>query len=142
MEGQERQQGGKAASDEQGTGGCWVRGWLWGSLAAPEVPGTLCPRAGSESSQGFIKAKNYPESTSVETENDGSESSVFRQLFQKWTVPNQTSGLGKTHTVGKVGECPLLILQHSLDWDGGAGCGDPHSPAGCGSALCPSPQPR
>ncbi|XP_064021336.1 villin-1 [Pogoniulus pusillus] len=51
---------------------------------------------------GFIKAKNYPESTSVETENDGSESSVFRQLFQKWTVPNQTTGLGKTHTVGKV----------------------------------------
>ncbi|KAM6398335.1 villin-1 [Pluvialis apricaria] len=51
---------------------------------------------------GFIKAKNYPASTSVETENDGSESTVFRQLFQKWTVPNQTSGLGKTHTVGKV----------------------------------------
>ncbi|XP_048808688.1 villin-1 isoform X1 [Lagopus muta] len=51
---------------------------------------------------GFIKAKNYPSSTSVETENDGSESALFRQLFQKWTVPNQTSGLGKTHTVGKV----------------------------------------
>ncbi|NXL14640.1 VILI protein, partial [Setophaga kirtlandii] len=51
---------------------------------------------------GFIKAKNYPNSTSVETENDGSESTVFRQLFQKWTVPNQSSGLGKTHTVGKV----------------------------------------
>ncbi|NXF15092.1 VILI protein, partial [Rhodinocichla rosea] len=51
---------------------------------------------------GFIKAKNYPDSTSVETENDGSESAVFRQLFQKWTVPNQSSGLGKTHTVGKV----------------------------------------
>ncbi|KAM6421123.1 villin-1 isoform 2-T2 [Rhynochetos jubatus] len=51
---------------------------------------------------GFIKAKNYPTSTSVETENDGSESTVFRQLFQKWTVPNQSSGLGKTHTVGKV----------------------------------------
>uniref|UniRef100_A0A8C0VXV2 Villin 1 n=1 Tax=Cyanistes caeruleus TaxID=156563 RepID=A0A8C0VXV2_CYACU len=51
---------------------------------------------------GFIKAKNYPESTSVETENDGSESAVFRQLFQKWTLPNQSSGLGKTHTVGKV----------------------------------------
>ncbi|NXE28808.1 VILI protein, partial [Ardeotis kori] len=51
---------------------------------------------------GFIKAKNYPASTSVETENDGSESTIFRQLFQKWTLPNQTSGLGKTHTVGKV----------------------------------------
>ncbi|NXX59866.1 VILI protein, partial [Scopus umbretta] len=54
------------------------------------------------SALGFIKAKNYPDSTSVEVENDGSESSIFRQLFQKWTVPNQTSGLGKTHTVGKV----------------------------------------
>ncbi|NWI33080.1 VILI protein, partial [Sula dactylatra] len=51
---------------------------------------------------GFIKAKNYPASTSVEMENDGSESTVFRQLFQKWTVPNQTRGLGKIHTVGKV----------------------------------------
>uniref|UniRef100_A0A8C6JWX2 Villin-1 n=1 Tax=Melopsittacus undulatus TaxID=13146 RepID=A0A8C6JWX2_MELUD len=51
---------------------------------------------------GFIKAKNYPDSTSVETENDGSESAIFRQLFQKWTVPNQTSGLGKTFTAGKV----------------------------------------
>ncbi|XP_014743582.1 PREDICTED: villin-1 [Sturnus vulgaris] len=51
---------------------------------------------------GFIKAKNYPDSTSVETENDGSESAVFRQLFQKWTLPSQSSGLGKTHTVGKV----------------------------------------
>uniref|UniRef100_A0A803VMG2 Villin 1 n=1 Tax=Ficedula albicollis TaxID=59894 RepID=A0A803VMG2_FICAL len=51
---------------------------------------------------GFIKAKNYPDSTSVETENDGSESAVFRQLFQKWTLPNQSSGLGKTHTVAKV----------------------------------------
>ncbi|XP_052647180.1 villin-1 [Harpia harpyja] len=51
---------------------------------------------------GFIKAKNYPASTSVEVENDGSESTIFRQLFQKWTVPNQTSGLGKTHTMGKV----------------------------------------
>ncbi|NXD27334.1 VILI protein, partial [Spelaeornis formosus] len=51
---------------------------------------------------GFIKAKNYPNSTSVESENDGSESAVFRQLFQKWTLPNQSSGLGKTHTVGKV----------------------------------------
>lgn len=51
---------------------------------------------------GYIKAKNYPDSTSVETENDGSESTIFRQLFQNWTVPNQSSGLGKTHTVGKV----------------------------------------
>uniref|UniRef100_A0A5G2QPM5 Villin-1 n=1 Tax=Sus scrofa TaxID=9823 RepID=A0A5G2QPM5_PIG len=50
----------------------------------------------------FIKAKQYPPSTQVEVQNDGAESAVFQQLFQKWTVPNQTSGLGKTHTVGSV----------------------------------------
>nr|XP_034983611.1 villin-1 isoform X2 [Zootoca vivipara] len=51
---------------------------------------------------GYIKAKNYPPSTSVETENDGSESAVFRQLFQKWTLPHQSTGFGKTNTVGKI----------------------------------------
>lgn len=70
------------------------------------------------SHQGFIKAKNYPDSTSVETENDGSESAIFRQLFQKWTLPGQTSGLGKTHTVGKVGECLLLMLKDFSDCGG------------------------
>lgn len=50
----------------------------------------------------FIKAKNYPPSTNVEVENDGSESAVFKQLFQKWTTKDQTVGLGKTSTVGKV----------------------------------------
>jgi hypothetical protein len=56
------------------------------------------------SSQNFIKAKQYPPSTQVEVQNDGAESAIFQQLFQKWTVPNQSSGLGKTHTVGSVGE--------------------------------------
>lgn len=56
------------------------------------------------SSQNFIKAKQYPPSTQVEVQNDGAESAVFQQLFQKWTLPNRTSGLGKTHTVGSVGE--------------------------------------
>ncbi|DAA32387.1 villin-1 [Bos indicus] len=50
----------------------------------------------------FIKAKQYPPSTQVELQNDGAESAVFQQLFQKWTVPNRTTGLGKTHTVGSV----------------------------------------
>lgn len=50
----------------------------------------------------FIKAKQYPPSTQVEVQNDGAESPIFQQLFQKWTVPNRTSGLGKTHTVGSV----------------------------------------
>ncbi|KAH0513463.1 Villin-1 [Microtus ochrogaster] len=50
----------------------------------------------------FIKAKQYPPSTHVEVQNDGAESAIFQQLFQKWTVPNQTTGLGKTYTVGSV----------------------------------------
>ncbi|KAI5152649.1 Villin-1 [Manis pentadactyla] len=50
----------------------------------------------------FIKAKQYPPSTQVEVQNDGAESPIFQQLFQKWTVPSRTSGLGKTHTVGSV----------------------------------------
>lgn len=109
--------------------------WLF-----PGVLSTPCPCFASGSLQAFIKAKNYPASTTVETENDGSESTIFRQLFQKWTVPNQTSGLGKTHTVGKVGECPLLMPQQSLDWYGGA-VGTPCL-AGYDSFLCLSSQPR
>ncbi|KAI4544442.1 hypothetical protein MG293_004708 [Ovis ammon polii] len=50
----------------------------------------------------FIKAKQYPPNTQVELQNDGAESAVFQQLFQKWTVPNRTTGLGKIHTVGSV----------------------------------------
>ncbi|XP_044523486.1 villin-1 [Gracilinanus agilis] len=50
----------------------------------------------------FIKAKKYPPSTQVEIQNDGAESAVFQQLFQKWIIPNRTSGLGKTHSVGSV----------------------------------------
>ncbi|NXN06274.1 VILI protein, partial [Sylvia borin] len=75
-----------------------IRIFVWkGKNASKEEKQQAMSRA-----LGFIKAKNYPDSTSVETENDGSESAIFRQLFQKWTLPNQTSGLGKTHTVGKV----------------------------------------
>ncbi|XP_071399077.1 advillin [Centroberyx affinis] len=50
----------------------------------------------------FIKAKNYPITTNVETVNDGAESALFKQLFQSWTVKDQTQGLGRVHTRGKV----------------------------------------
>ncbi|XP_062972824.1 villin-1 [Elgaria multicarinata webbii] len=80
---------------------------------------------------GFIKAKNYPPSTNVETENDGSESAIFRQLFQKWTLANQTTGLGKTNSIGKVAKVeqvkfdattlharPEMAAQHKMVDDG------------------------
>lgn len=47
--------------------------------------------------------KGYPSSTNVETVNDGAESATFKQLFQKWSVKEQTVGLGKTFSVGKIG---------------------------------------
>uniref|UniRef100_A0A8C7Z2D1 Advillin n=1 Tax=Oryzias sinensis TaxID=183150 RepID=A0A8C7Z2D1_9TELE len=50
----------------------------------------------------FIKTKNYPFTTNVETVNDGAESAIFKQLFQRWTVKDQTQGLGKVNTRGKV----------------------------------------
>ncbi|KAI4899083.1 hypothetical protein NFI96_022006 [Prochilodus magdalenae] len=50
----------------------------------------------------FIKMKGYPQSTNVEAVNDGAESALFKQLFQSWTVRDQTVGLGRTHTVGRI----------------------------------------
>uniref|UniRef100_A0AAY4C4I7 Villin-1 n=1 Tax=Denticeps clupeoides TaxID=299321 RepID=A0AAY4C4I7_9TELE len=62
-----------------------------------------------ERSESLVKAevslkfsKGYPPSTYVETVNDGAESALFKQLFQKWTVKNQTTGLGSTHSAGKI----------------------------------------
>lgn len=54
--------------------------------------------------QEFIKMKGYPSSTNVETVNDGAESAMFKQLFLKWSVKEQTTGLGKTFSIGKIGE--------------------------------------
>ena len=55
--------------------------------------------------QEFMRMKNYPTTTNLEMVNDGGESALFKQLFQCWRVKEQTVGLGKTHTVGKVGKC-------------------------------------
>lgn len=47
----------------------------------------------------------------METVNDGAESALFKQLFQMWTVKDQTQGLGKVHTRGKVGMCVLKFTK-------------------------------
>ncbi|XP_047439510.1 advillin [Mugil cephalus] len=59
----------------------------------------------------FIKMKNYPITTNVETVNDGAESALFKQLFQRWTVRDQTQGLGKVNTRGKIAH----ITQEKFD---------------------------
>ncbi|XP_074125920.1 advillin [Sminthopsis crassicaudata] len=60
---------------------------------------------------GFIKMKGYPSSTNVETINDGAESAMFKQLFQKWTVKDQTLGLGKTFSMNKIAK----VIQDKFD---------------------------
>uniref|UniRef100_A0AAY4CLY5 HP domain-containing protein n=1 Tax=Denticeps clupeoides TaxID=299321 RepID=A0AAY4CLY5_9TELE len=70
---------------------------------------------------GFIQMKGYPHNTNVEAVNDGAESALFKQLFQRWTVRDQTAGLGKKHTVGRVGEMyatPIVAAQERMVDDG------------------------
>ncbi|XP_026570500.1 advillin [Pseudonaja textilis] len=50
----------------------------------------------------FIGKKGYSSSTNVETVHDGAESAMFKQLFQNWTVQDQTVGLGIAHNVGTI----------------------------------------
>ncbi|KAF7669288.1 hypothetical protein LDENG_00203310 [Lucifuga dentata] len=51
---------------------------------------------------GFVKAKNYPSSTSVEVMSEGGESAMFKHLFKSWRDKGQTQGLGTTYSLGKI----------------------------------------
>ncbi|KAM9304745.1 villin-1 [Gastrophryne carolinensis] len=87
-----------------------IKIFVWkGKNSSKEERQQAMPRA-----LNFIKAKNYPPSTNVEVENDGSESAVFKQLFQKWTTKNQTSGMGTTHTVGKIAKVEQVKFDVNL----------------------------
>ncbi|XP_032360262.1 villin-1 isoform X2 [Etheostoma spectabile] len=51
---------------------------------------------------GYIKAKNYPSSTSVDVMSEGGESAMFKHLFKSWRDKGQTQGLGTTYNMGKI----------------------------------------
>ncbi|XP_037312076.2 villin-1 isoform X1 [Pungitius pungitius] len=51
---------------------------------------------------GYIKAKKYPPSTSVDVMSEGGESALFKHLFKSWRDKEQTQGLGATYNVGKI----------------------------------------
>ncbi|XP_055364192.1 villin-1, partial [Betta splendens] len=51
---------------------------------------------------GYIKAKKYPSSTTVEVMNEGGESAMFKHLFKSWRDKGQTQGLGTTYSAGKI----------------------------------------
>ncbi|XP_045563719.1 villin-1 isoform X3 [Salmo salar] len=55
-----------------------------------------------DKAEAYKKAKGYPISTYVETVNDGAESAMFKQLFQRWSVKGQTVGMGTTNSPGKI----------------------------------------
>nr|XP_028577335.1 advillin [Podarcis muralis]XP_028577336.1 advillin [Podarcis muralis] len=59
----------------------------------------------------FVQMKGYPPSTNLETVHDGAESAMFKQLFKKWTVQDQTVGLGRTYNVGKIAK----VAQEKFD---------------------------
>ncbi|XP_070841659.1 villin-1 [Chaetodon trifascialis] len=56
---------------------------------------------------GYIKAKNYPSSTSVQVMTEGGESAMFKHLFKFWREKGQTQGL-TTHSVGKTAKVAQL----------------------------------
>ncbi|KAE8626728.1 hypothetical protein XENTR_v10006726 [Xenopus tropicalis] len=62
----------------------------------------------------FIKMKAYPHSTNVETVNDGAESAMFKQLFQKWVVKDQSVGMGKAYIVNKIAKVSQEKFDTSL----------------------------
>ncbi|XP_053410654.1 advillin [Nycticebus coucang] len=81
--------------------------YVWKGKGATKVE----RQAAMSKALGFIKMKGYPSSTNVETVNDGAESAMFKQLFQKWSVKDQSMGLGKTFTVGKIAK----VFQDKFD---------------------------
>ncbi|XP_021513936.2 advillin [Meriones unguiculatus] len=72
--------------------------YMWKGKGATKVE----KQAAMSKALDFIKMKGYPSSTNVETVNDGAESAMFKQLFQKWSVKDQTAGLGKPFSTGKM----------------------------------------
>uniref|UniRef100_A0A8C6S177 Advillin n=1 Tax=Nannospalax galili TaxID=1026970 RepID=A0A8C6S177_NANGA len=81
--------------------------YVWKGRGATKVE----KQAAMSKALDFIKMKGYPSSTNVETVNDGAESAMFKQLFQKWSVKDQTTGLGKTFSIGKIAK----IFQDKFD---------------------------
>uniref|UniRef100_A0A287CTA4 Advillin n=1 Tax=Ictidomys tridecemlineatus TaxID=43179 RepID=A0A287CTA4_ICTTR len=72
--------------------------YVWKGKGATKVE----KQAAMSKALGFIRMKGYPSSTNVETVNDGAESAMFKQLFQRWSVKDQTTGLGKMFNIGKI----------------------------------------
>ncbi|XP_014681029.1 PREDICTED: villin-1-like isoform X2 [Priapulus caudatus] len=72
--------------------------WVWVGKEATKKERSEAMR----NAQGFIKKKGYPNMTTVTRVIDGGEPVEFRALFNSWSDPEEVTGMGKTHTVGKI----------------------------------------
>lgn len=72
--------------------------WVWVGRKASSKERTEAIR----NAQGYVKKKGYPNNTPVTRVVDGGEPTEFKALFTSWKEHNQTTGLGKQHTVGKI----------------------------------------
>lgn len=80
--------------------------WVWVGKKASHKERTEAMR----NAQGFIKKKNYPNHTQVTRVIDGGEPQEFKSLFNSWATPGASKGLGKTHSVGKIGNHFFLFF--------------------------------
>lgn len=67
--------------------------------------------------QGYIKAKNYPSSTTVQVMTEGGESAMFKHLFKSWREKGQSQGLGSTYSVGKIGNLHTTFTKFTSESD-------------------------
>ncbi|PSN56753.1 Villin-1 [Blattella germanica] len=82
------------ATLDNGASGIWV--WV-GCKASPKERLEAMRNA-----QGYVTKKGYPTNTPVTRVVDGGEPVEFKMLFTSWKEKNQTTGLGRTNTVGKI----------------------------------------
>jgi len=79
---------------DNGPAGIWV--WVGRKASSKERSEAM------RNAQGYVKKKSYPSNTPVTRVVDGGEPTEFKVLFTSWKEHNQTTGLGKQHTVGKI----------------------------------------
>lgn len=72
--------------------------WVWVGRKASSTERTEAIR----NAQGYVKKKGYPGNTPVTRVVDGGEPTEFKMLFTSWKENNQTTGVGKQYSVGKI----------------------------------------
>nr|XP_006819230.1 PREDICTED: villin-1-like isoform X2 [Saccoglossus kowalevskii] len=81
---------------DQGAAGVWV--WKGKQATKAEKDRAF------ENAMNFITAKKYPKHTKCTAVIENAEPASFKGLFKNWRDKGATTGLGKTHTRGKIAD--------------------------------------